>query len=203
LGHLQNHRFIAYGLEIALLNDLKYNGGRIRVLVPSKLAYGVDGYGTGSVNTTDTHIGGNESLDYYVNVIYNQPAYDDLVIRNYLAAQSLTGYTKTTDGAYYKITTPPTTSTDPITINSTVTATYTGTLLDGIIFDSFTTTGGTPLNVIDQTAGVQECLQFVQTGASISMILPSALQYGNAGVSGKVSPISCVRYEYQIVSVTP
>jgi FKBP-type peptidyl-prolyl cis-trans isomerase len=210
LGHIPNHSYIAYGVELALLNDLKRAGGKIRVLVPSHLAYGTDGYGTGSTASA-TRILGNESLDYTITVIDNRPndpandqqkTYDDMVIKNYLGANSLTGYTKTADGLYYKITTPST-GTNKVTENSIVTATYTATLLDGVQFQGFTTTGGTPVTISNQVQGVKEGLALVSTGASISLIMPSGIAYGNFGLSGNVAPISCVRYEFQIVSVTP
>ena len=197
LGHITNHS-IAYGLQIAIHNLLKNKGGRMRVLIPSRLAYGVSGYGSGSTATAN-RIPGNESLDYYVDLINNQALYDDHVIQTYMQASSLTGYTKTADGLYYKITTPGI-GTSPITLNSTLSLTYTATLFDGTVLNNVTS--AVTLDVIDRIQGVAEGLVMVRAGAAISLLIPSGLAYGTNGGSG-VPSITCVRYDYGIVSVNP
>src|SRR5579863_1206633 len=96
------------GLMLAMHNILKYNGGKMRVLIPSHIAYGVSGVGSGSSSVTNGRIAGNQCLDYTINTISNQAGYDQLVIANYAKANNLTGYTQTADGLWYKITTAPT-----------------------------------------------------------------------------------------------
>jgi FKBP-type peptidyl-prolyl cis-trans isomerase FkpA len=71
LGHITTDA-LPIGLELAILNDLKYVGASMRVLIPSQLAYGTNGYGTGSINNPGSHIAGNQCLDYYVHVITSQ-----------------------------------------------------------------------------------------------------------------------------------
>ena len=61
------------GLQIAIHNLIKYKGTRARVLIPSRLAYGVNGYPeAGSASNVNTRIAGNQCLDYYVNVVSDQ-----------------------------------------------------------------------------------------------------------------------------------
>lgn len=206
LGHLTSHS-LPYGLELALINDLQYRGTRARVLIPSRLAYGVSGYSSGGSSTLGNKIPGNESLDYYINVIDDQPKYDDMVINNYIKSSGLTGkFTKTASGLYYMFDTQPV-GTDPITDLSTVTVTYTGQLFNAAVFDEYNTSGGTTFNIVDLTAGAAEGLKLCKTGALITLLIPSKLGYGGAGTSGStgtnVPAFACLRFDFQVLSTTP
>jgi len=191
------------GLAMALHNILKYNGGKMRVIIPSHLAYGRSGAGSGSSTVSNGRIAGNQCIDYTINTVSNQAAYDDMVIQNYMTANNLTGYTKTADGLWYKITTAPT-GTNNITINSTVTATYTGTLLNGTVFDNNSaTTAATFSDLSNFVAGFSEGLFTLgKGGGSISLILPSALGYGKAGSGGNIPANSCLRFDVTVTTVT-
>ena len=207
LGHV----YLAHlplGLQTAIINDLKNNGGRMRVLIPSHLSYGLAGTGSGSSQVANNRIAGNECLDYYVNLVNNFPVYDDMVIQNYMKDSSLTGYTKVQSQLYpgnyyyYKILTPGT-GTDYITINSTVTTTYTGQLFDANQFGQYNVAGGTAENIADLVPGVQEGLErFALMNTKISLLLPSTLGYGFTPPS-TVLPFSCLRFTFIIDAVTP
>ncbi len=208
LGHITLSKLPA-GLQLALRNNLRYRGGSMRVLIPSHLAYGLSGYGSGSTLNANTRIAGNQCLDYYVHVIGNtktdnQSTYDNLVLRSYMAANNLTGYTETADSLYYKILTP---GTDNIFMTSTGTntATYTAQLLDGIVVDgshngtntySFTLSDGLVPGVIE---GLQN---YAHAGTKISLLVPSGLGYGNVAY-GTAPANSCLRFTWQILTVTP
>jgi len=202
------------GLRLAILNNLKYRGYSMRILIPSHLAYGLYGYGSGSTENTSSRISGNQCLDYYVHVINNinktnatpipdnQATYDDQTIKNYMAHENFTGYTETATGLYYKIITPGT-GTAFINQNSTLEATYTGMILNNVQFDSANNgADSVSVEVPDLRPGQQEALTHAVKGTLMSMILPSALGYGESAVSG-IPVNSCLRYEYQVVDVTP
>lgn len=202
LGHVSPN-----GLLLGIRNILKYKGASMRMLVPSHLAFGVSGTGSGSKTVTNGRIAGNQCLDYYVNLINDQRVYDDLVMRNYMTTNNLSGFTKLNNGVYYKITVPGT-GTDPITDNSTITCTYTGFLMNGSIFDQFNTTGGTSFSIADLTPGVASALKHAVNGTSITIIAPSALEYGAAGAGAGSSGISvpvnaCLRFDFTISAVAP
>ena len=202
VGHI-NSGGLPYGLQLVMHNVLK-RGGSMRILIPSHLAYGVSGYGTGSKNNVNSRIAGNQCLDYYVHAINNQPAYDDVVIQSYMSANGFTGYQKTASGLWYKIVTPGI-GTDPITINTTVTSTYTGELLNGNIFDQYNTADGSGIAKEFDTflAGSQEGLQkYATVGTALSLFMPSKLGYGAAGTTG-VPGNSVLHFEYIVTSVTP
>lgn len=215
LGHITADA-LPYGLQYAILNDLKYNGGSMRLLIPSRLAYGVNGYGTGSIQNTGSRIAGNQSLDYYVHLIGGDPAvktqaayqadYDQQVIQSYMKANSLTGYTQTQSTSvpgnsyFYKLTTVGT-GIGNITQNTQVEVTYTGTLMDNIVFDGANIgADSVELQVPSLIKGVQDALTHATLGTTISMILPSALCYGNNATTG-VPANSCLRFEFTVVGL--
>jgi FKBP-type peptidyl-prolyl cis-trans isomerase FkpA len=207
VGHISQNN-LPFGLQLAIINNLKFRGASAHLLIPSHLAYGTVGSGTGSSQVANSKIGGNESLDYYVHIIGNtatdnQATYDDQVIRSYITANNLTGYTKTKSGLYYSILTQATSS-NPITQNSTVTCTYTGQLFDGILFDYIhngTNTATLPVGGL--VSGVQEAfINYAGAGTKISLLIPSGLAYGETPSQG--IPInSCLRFTFQIITVSP
>jgi len=207
VGHIYSDK-LPLGVQTAVINDLKYRGGRMRVLVPSHLAYGIDGTGSGSSQVANNRIKGNECLDYYVNIVNNFPAYDDQVIQNYMRDSSLVGYNKVQSVLYpgnyyyYKVLTQGT-GNDAITYNSTVTVTYTAQLFNATIIDNYNQTGGYGLNIADLFPGVQEALEnFALTDTKISILLPSTLGAGLTA-SNSAPPFSCSRFTFVVISVTP
>ncbi|MDB5000070.1 MAG: Peptidyl-prolyl cis-trans isomerase [Mucilaginibacter sp.] len=197
------------GLMLGIKNILKYRDGSMRLLIPSRLAYGTVGYGSGSVTNVNTRIAGNQSLDYYVHVINDQQVYDDLVIRNYMTANALSGYTKTATGIYYKILKDKTPGTY-IDDFSTIVATYSGALLNNTYIDQASITTAATLAPATTFAfatlapGVHDTLQsFAGEGTSISMLIPSRLMYGAGGSSNGTIPSNApLRFEWQISTVT-
>ncbi len=196
------------GLQSAIHNILKYPDASFRVLIPSHLAYGPNGTGSGSSQVANNRIKGNQSLDYYIHAINNFQKYDDQVIQNYMRDSSLTGYTKMESKQmpgnyyYYKVITPATTN-DPITDNSTVAVTYTGQLFNGTIFNQYNVSGGQSIDVSSLTPAAQEALEnFAVAGTKISVLIPSTLGYGlAASVAGPA--FSCLRFTFIVDTVTP
>lgn len=201
-GHIASNK-LPFGLQTGVHNILKNRGGSMRLLIPSHLAYGVNGYGTGSTQNTNTKIGGNQSLDVYVHVIDNQASYDDQVINSYIKANNLTGYTKTPSGLYYSIITPGT-GTSQVNVNSSITANYTDQLFNGFVFDG---SGGSAnpaaLPVMGLIQGVQEGLiSRAMAGSKISFLIPSALGY-NTVAQSVIPPNSCLQFTFTVITVTP
>lgn len=201
LGHVSSS--LPKGVQIAIHNLIKYKGTSARVIVPSHLAYGVNGYGSGSSSNANTHIGGNQSLDYYINVVSNQEVYDDAIINNYIKAKSLTGFTKTADGVYIKIATPGTGS-DLINPDSYITCTYSGKCLNDVVFDSTSLQGATSssFTVSDLVKGVQEGLTGQTASSAVSIIIPSRFGYGTGGSGTSISANTVLYFDFTIASVT-
>ncbi len=223
VGHIATDN-LPLGLQTALINDLQYKGTRARILIPSHLAYGVDGSGSGSSTVTNNRIGGNQCLDYYVNIIGDQNAYDDIAIQSYLRDSSFTGYSKAavdlkkyyqpndpvllangnTSYYYYKVLTPGTVI-HPITTNSTITTTYTGQLLNATIFDGAhngTNSVAFDIASFGTPGNVEGLINYATVGTKISIIMPSALGYGYTSQSG-IPTFSCLRFTWQVITVSP
>lgn len=214
LGHITQNQ-IPYGVELAIVNLLKYKGGRMRLLLPSHLAYGSAGFGTGS-SSGNNRIAGNQCLDYYINLIDNQRTYDDQVIKSYISANNLSGFipaavgTDTLDNnnkpqnyIYYKITQPGVGA--PITSTSSVSIQYTVYLLNGMITsDQYNAVDGSgvTVNIGDSTLpGLAAGLMHTLPGSKISILVPSKLAYGSGAFSDGTIPVnSCLRYDINVIS---
>lgn len=209
LGHLNTTDIntsanLPKGLMLGIKNILKYRDGSMRLLIPSHLAYGKAGSrANGSISNANSRIAGNQSLDYYVHVIDDQQVYDDLVIRNYMTANGLSGYTKTATGLYYKIIKDKTTG-SYIDDNTSFTATYVGSLLNNAEFDAQSKTTAATFTTVNLVLGVQEGIKgYAGEGTSISLLVPSRLGYGVGGNStGTIPSNAPLRFEFQIVTVT-
>ena len=209
LGLLTNNGGSAMpkGLITALHNLAKFKGTRAKFLIPSRLAYGRSGSGTGP-----GRLPGNQSLECYVNVINNQAAYDDQSITKYMAANNLTGYTKTASGLYYKLVQPGTGTVFP-SASATVTTQYTGSLLNGTNFDTAsndqeTTNVGVSFTLNNLAAiGFGEGMQKGTAGSRLSLFLPSKLGYGvsvqrDESQNVRIPANSVLHFEIILLTVT-
>lgn len=203
-GHIASSGY-PYGLQL-VIHDVLTRGGAIRVLIPSHLAYGVSGYGTGSTQqATNTRIAGNQCLDYYIHAITNRATYDDQVIQTFFAANGITGFKRTADGLWYQINTPGTAGAVAITDNTNVTMTYTGKQLNGNIFDQYNTTDGTgtAFDIPDVVPGMREGLKsFATAGSYVSFYIPSPLGYGK-NAYGSLPPNSIMHFDIAVISTNP
>ncbi|MGN8070524.1 FKBP-type peptidyl-prolyl cis-trans isomerase [Mucilaginibacter sp. SG564] len=200
------------GLQYAIHDIIKYKGTRARILVPSRVAYGVNGIGTGSSSNTGTRILGNQCLDYYVNVISDVNVYDRYLINEYITKNNLSGFNEVksgrAQGLYYKVVTPGT-GTDPLSEASSFTSNYTGKVLNGGIFGSTATDSGTSgtttlssFTLGQLIVGVQEALKGQTAGAVVSMLIPSRLGYGKSGSGTTIGPDVPLYYDFTIGTVT-
>ncbi len=105
-------------------------------------------------------------------------------------------------GFWYQIDVPGT-GTVPITENSTISMTYTASIFNGTVVDSYNETIQTPFDIPDLIQGVQTALKkYATAGTLIRIIMPSSLAYGKSG-SGAVPANSCFRFDVQVTSVSP
>lgn len=120
---------------------------------------------------------------------------DKAIIEKYLDDNGLTAQSSAS-GLYYIIDNQGT-GIKP-TINSTVTAKYTGKLLSGTIFDSGT--ASFPLaNVIE---GWQEGIPLFNAGGTGTLFIPSGLGYGSSGSgSGSIPPNTVLIFDVYLIGV--
>lgn len=179
-------------VRVGIKEVLKKSNGTIRMIVPSRLAFGRNG---------TAQIPGNSSLDITVKVLEKDkiPQYDDFTIIKYLEKNALTGFSKTSTGIYYKIGQPGTGS--PITIDSTVVANYTGKLLNGTVFDRALPGTEATFSLTSVIKGWQQAIPLINQGGTIRMIIPSILAYGMEGNSPSIPAFSCLDFEVNVTDV--
>jgi FKBP-type peptidyl-prolyl cis-trans isomerase FkpA len=185
-----------FNLEVVrngLKEVLKKSSGTMRMVIPSRLAFGRNGA---------SGVDGNTPIDMTVKVLDRSkiPAYEDFAIKKYMADKSLTGFTKTNSGLYYKIADAGTGS--PIAVDSTITTEYTGKLINGVVFDK--TNAGTPASFVlsSLVQGWQEAVPLIKQGGTIQFILPSSIGYGLEGTTA-IPPFSVLDFTVKITDVAP
>lgn len=190
------YNFLGYftpeGVRIGIKEVLKKKSGSLRMLIPSSLAFGRNGVGD---------IPGNSSLDITVKVLDKSKIaeYEDFSIKKYIAANSLSGFTKTKSGLYYKIDQPGTGS--PITIDSTIAVEYSGKLLNGKVFDQALAGSPVTFRLNEVIKGWQEAIPLLKQGGSIRMILPSSVAYGLQGSDRSIPAFSSLDFTVKVTDV--
>jgi FKBP-type peptidyl-prolyl cis-trans isomerase len=190
------YNFLGYfnpeAVRLGIKEVLKKSNGTIRMIIPSRLAFGRNGSG---------NIPGNASIDMTIRVldISKIAAYEDFSIKTYLQTNSLTGFTKTSSGLYYKIAQPGTGS--PITVDSTIVANYTGKLLNGVVFDRAALGSEATFPLKNLVQGWQEAIPLIKQGGSIRLLVPSSLAYGMQGSSPSIPAFSALDFEINVTDV--
>ncbi len=85
---------------------------------------------------------------------------------------------------------------------STVSVHYTGTLLDGTVFDSSVQRGQPatfPVNGV--IAGWTEALQMMKVGSSWKLFIPHNLAYGDQGAGGAIGPYSTLIFDVELLEI--
>jgi FKBP-type peptidyl-prolyl cis-trans isomerase len=190
------YNFLGYynpeAIRLGVKEVLKKSNGTIRMIIPSRLAFGRNGSGS---------IPGNASMDITVRVLdfSKLVEYEDITIRKYLESNSLTGFTKTSTGLYYKIGQPGTGS--PITTDSTIVANYTGKLLNGTVFDRAVAGSEATFALNSLVKGWRQGVPLIKQGGSIRLIVPSTLGYGLDGSSPAIPAFSALDFDITVTDV--
>ncbi|MFM6953385.1 MAG: FKBP-type peptidyl-prolyl cis-trans isomerase [Sphingobacteriaceae bacterium] len=179
-------------LREVIKSALLKQGGSIRVIVPSRFAFGKAGSG---------NVPGNSSVDFTVTALTSTKLaeYDDFTMLHFMQANNLTGFSKAAEGYYYKISDPGS-GTATISETSSISVEYTGKTLNGTIFDQ--TTAGSPATFTlgSTVEGWRLALPLLKKGGAMQIILPSTLGYGLAG-SGSIAPFSCLFFDIKVTDV--
>ena len=148
-------------------------GGTVRILLPSYLAFGRNGFPTINVPS-------NEVIDLTITTMPEkiQSELDDRLIREFITAKGITGMVKGPGGIYYVINAPGD-GTTAINAGSTVTAKYTGRYLDGTVFDS--SADGVSFGLGSVITAWKKIIPMITKGGKVRILVPSIEGYGTAG----------------------
>jgi len=86
-------------------------------------------------------------------------------------------------------------------VNSVVRVNYTGTFIDGALFDSSIEEGGAyiPLELV--IPGWTEGLMLMSTGSIYKLFIPSNLAYGKDGIQGIIPPYSTLIFSVELLEI--
>jgi FKBP-type peptidyl-prolyl cis-trans isomerase FklB len=110
------------------------------------------------------------------------------------------GVVTTSSGLQYMVIKEGTGATPGLSDN--VTTHYTGTLIDGTVFDSSVERGqpaSFPVNGV--IPGWTEALQLMKAGSKWKLFIPFNLAYGERGAGAKIGPYSALIFEIELISV--
>jgi FKBP-type peptidyl-prolyl cis-trans isomerase len=135
----------------------------------------------------------------------DQLALDDETIRNYLAANNLQAE-RDASGIYFRVVSPGTPGTSPA-LNDTVQVHYTGTLLNGNVFDTSRPDPPARFSLNGLIVGWLVMLPQMRVGERRLMYLPSDYAYGNQNVTNRQGQVviparSVLVFDVELLGVT-
>ena len=110
------------------------------------------------------------------------------------------GVTTTASGLQYEVLKqgdgPQPTADDTVSIN------YTGTLIDGTVFDSSEKHGGpATFGVGGMIKGFTEALELMPVGSKYRFVIPAELAYGEQGAGEDIGPNATLIFEIELLSI--
>jgi FKBP-type peptidyl-prolyl cis-trans isomerase FkpA len=138
--------------------------------------------------------GCTKGSDSEVTTAIQQAAADDAAIKAYLTLHPEITGVKDTLGCYYQVISE---GAGPYpTLSTKINASYTGSLLNGTVFDSNANFSATLSSLI---YGWQIVIPHVRVGSKIIMLIPSIYGYGASG-SGTIPGNSVLRFDVDLSS---
>ena len=132
-------------------------------------------------------------------------AADDATIQKYLSDKTITNAKKQTSGLYYVpvITNP---NGAQAVAGRKVSVLYTGTLLDGTVFDASSQRNNTPITFTlgagQVIKGWDEGIALMKKNEKSILLIPSAMAYGSNPPPGSVIPANAVlRFEVELTNI--
>ncbi|UOQ54691.1 FKBP-type peptidyl-prolyl cis-trans isomerase [Hymenobacter cellulosivorans] len=128
---------------------------------------------------------------------------DEEIIKQYVADNKLTDAQRQSSGLYF-VPTNKTTGVQPKAAQ-TVSVLYTGTRLDGTVFDASSKHGGAPFSFVlgarQVITGWDEGIALMTKGSKAILLIPSRLAYGARGAGSSIPPNTVLRFDVELVDV--
>jgi FKBP-type peptidyl-prolyl cis-trans isomerase len=182
------------GLKEGLM--LMRKGEKARIIIPSNLGFGSADYGI--IPPYSTLIYDIELLE----VITDPIAFEQGLLNAYLDEHEILADARTESGLYY-IEEEAGIGNYPWS-DETITLHYTGSLLDGRVFDTSRNRNPLvfPANATDLIPGFMEGVRKMRKGGKARLIIPWNLAYGKEGSpSGVVPPYSTIVFDVEIINI--
>ena len=212
-----NQFHVTLPLALDGMVDLMREGEEYEFFLPSALAY-LD-YSLPSVLPANAIVRVRVLLDEVLTVAEQRRA-EDHIIKDYLAAESLTEADSLASGVYYIETEAGDTSVQ-VTPTSTVGVRYTGMLLDGTVFDTNTGTNGKlyefSVTVQRPIEGFLAGVQQMSLGEKGTILIPSHAAYGQGvfaipqiivkdwlepgSTFSTIPPYAILRFDIEVVTI--
>ncbi|MEO1513574.1 MAG: FKBP-type peptidyl-prolyl cis-trans isomerase [Bacteroidota bacterium] len=175
-------------------------GGKGTFLIPSELAYGKRGAGKdippNSVLRFDI-----ELLDFYSESEAKDRRKEEQkqAITKYVTEKAWSDVKVTDSGIHYIIENPGSGEARP-SASSKVKAHYSGSLLDGTVFDSsYKRKKPLEFQLSGVIRGWQEAIPLLARGGKGTFVIPSELAYGERGAGGVIPPNSILVFEIELI----
>ena len=128
---------------------------------------------------------------------------DEATLKQYVADNTLTAAQRQESGLYFV----PVTTTSGVQpkAGQTVSVLYTGTLLNGTVFDASSQHGNKPISFVlgagQVITGWDEGIALMTKGSKATLLIPSQLAYGSRGAGGSIPPNTPLRFDVELVEV--
>lgn len=173
------------GWQIAL--PLLEEGGKGTFIIPSNLGFG---------SNPPPGIPSNAVLIFDIELKEDQAVVDREILLDYLAENNIMAEADPS-GLFYEIEEAGTN--DRPTVNSDVTVSYKGSLLDGTVFDETDPGETVTFKLSNLIMGWQIGIPKIGRGGSTKLYIPSGLGYGSFPPSGDIPPNSILIFEITLV----
>ncbi len=185
------------GMKVLLKKALKKANGKIRIVIPSRLAFGRNGTKV---------IPSNASIDYVIHAIdpLSIEAYENESILQYMqrSGVQVSEFAKTETGIYYKINSIG--QGDFLTEEASFKAAYDLKFLDG---KSFQKADSASLSLTSVITAWKEIMPKLKEKGKVRMFIPSSQAYGLKGSvdpntgQATIAPFSALDYEVEVQKV--
>ena len=129
---------------------------------------------------------------------------DEEQLKKYIADNKITNAERKASGLYYVPVLANSGQPQPRTGDS-VFVLYTGTLMNGSVFDATSRRGNKPFGFVlgrkQVIAGWDEGIALMRKGEKAKLLIPSSLAYGSRGAGSSIPPNAAISFDVELVNI--